>query len=186
MNETKDIIATIFFAAEKHKKQHRKGEDETPYINHPVKVAHLLITLAGVEDLDVIKAAILHDTIEDTETTKEELIESFGERIAELVAEVSDDKSLPKQERKQLQISDATKKSFEAKLIKLADKICNLEDILYAPPKDWDNKRKLEYFEWAEKVCNGLSKTNSGSNTNDALVSRINELLIIGKKKFSS
>lgn len=179
MKDTKEIIATIFFAAEKHKKQRRKDTEETAYINHPVKLAHLLITIGGIEDLDIIKAAILHDTIEDTETTEEELREMFGDKITSIVAEVTDDKSLPKQERKQLQISSASGKSTEAKLIKLTDKICNLEDILIAPPKDWDNKRKLEYFEWAEKVCEGLK------NTNEALEARLSEIITTGKQKFS-
>ncbi len=110
----------------------------------------------GVTDVSVLCAALLHDTIEDTETTAEELEALFGPRITSIVLEVSDDKTLDKQVRKQLQIEHASHSSFEAKLVKLADKICNLRDLLVSPPVDWSLERKIGYFDWAGKVALGL------------------------------
>ena len=104
---------------------------------------------------------MLHDTIEDTQTTAEELTKAFGKNVASIVSEVTDDKALPKAERKLQQIAHAAHSSHEAKLVKLADKICNLRDILASPPAGWDNKRKQEYFEWAAKVVGGIRGSNS-------------------------
>lgn len=124
----------ISFAAIKHKDQRRKGANAEPYINHPLAVAKLLTVVANVYDIDILQAAILHDTIEDTETTREELFMKFGKEVTEYVIEMTDDKSLPKAERKRLQIVNAPHKSKGAKLIKLCDKICNVTDIMNNPP----------------------------------------------------
>jgi guanosine-3',5'-bis(diphosphate) 3'-pyrophosphohydrolase len=110
----------------------------------------------GVTDVNVICGAILHDTIEDTETTAEELTVNFGETISKIVQEVTDDKKLPKEVRKRLQIEHAPHASHEAKLVKLADKICNLRDIVSTPPADWSLQRKQEYFDWAKKVVDQI------------------------------
>ena len=155
------FIKAAAFAADKHRDQRRKGADAAPYINHPIAVAHVLAAEADIEDVDVLCAAILHDTIEDTETTATELEAAFGTRIAAIVLEVTDDKSLAKEVRKQLQIEHAAHLSREAKLVKLADKICNLRDILAAPPADWSFERKADYFTWAERVVAGLRGSNS-------------------------
>ena len=101
-------------------------------------------------------AALLHDTVEDTATTHEELVDAFGSRIARIVAEVTDDKSLAKEERKRLQVEHAPALSHEAKLVKLADKICNLRDVAERPPAKWDLARRQEYFDWAKQVIDGL------------------------------
>jgi guanosine-3',5'-bis(diphosphate) 3'-pyrophosphohydrolase len=157
-SDTAKVIEAASFAAQKHREQRRKDVDATPYINHPLEVARIL-TEAGIEDTDVLVAAILHDTIEDTETTAEELTAAFGERVCALVLEVTDDKSLPKAERKRLQVLNAPKKSDGAKMIKLADKIANLRDIKNSPPK-WSVERKAAYFTFAEEVvagCRGVS-----------------------------
>ncbi len=150
------FIKAIAFAAEKHRNQRRKDVYASPYINHPIALANVLANEAGVHDLDVLCAAILHDTMEDTETTCAELEAVFGAKIASIVQEVSDDKNLEKQVRKQRQIEHAPFISHQAKLVKLADKICNLRDILASPPADWPLLRKLQYFEWAAKVVAGL------------------------------
>ena len=122
------ILHAASFAAQKHRDQRRKDAEASPYINHPLALADILAREGDVTDARVIAAALLHDTVEDTETTIEELEERFGKRVAAVVAEVTDDKSLPKAERKRLQIVKAGSKSTEAKLVKLADKIANLRD----------------------------------------------------------
>ena len=147
---TKQLIAALAFAADKHKNQRRKDADASPYINHPIALANLLLNEAGVEDQRVLVAAILHDTIEDTDTTEQELVKHFGKDVADIVLEVTDDKALPKAERKRLQIEHAAHISRRAKLVKLADKICNLRDITASPPADWSIQRKQEYFDWAK------------------------------------
>jgi GTP diphosphokinase / guanosine-3',5'-bis(diphosphate) 3'-diphosphatase len=130
------VLRAAAFAADKHRLQRRKDVDASPYINHPLSLADILAREGGVEDAAILAAALLHDTVEDTETTFEELEDCFGPRVAGIVAEETDDKSLPKQERKQLQVAKAHSKSPGAKLVKLADKISNLRDILAAPPDD--------------------------------------------------
>lgn len=131
----KKLVAAIAFAADKHRNQRRKDEEASPYINHPIALADVLANEAGVEDERVIVAAVLHDTVEDTETTEQELLRLFGKDVADIVMEVTDDKSLPKEERKRLQVEHAATISRRAKLVKLADKICNLRDIARHPPR---------------------------------------------------
>jgi guanosine-3',5'-bis(diphosphate) 3'-pyrophosphohydrolase len=151
-----NVIKAIAFAADKHRNQRRKDADASPYINHPIALANVLANEADVEDERVLVAAVLHDTIEDTETSEQELVRVFGKDVAEIVLEVTDDKSLPKDERKRLQIEHAPHVSRRAKLVKLADKICNLRDIAASPPADWAAERKQEYFDWAKAVVDGL------------------------------
>lgn len=150
------FIKAVAFAAEKHRNQRRKDKDASPYINHPIALANMLANEGGVSDVSVLCAAVLHDTIEDTATTSEELEDFFGAPIAQIVLEVSDDKTLDKRVRKQLQIEHAPHISPDAKLVKLADKICNLRDMLASPPADWPTERKVEYFAWAGQVALGL------------------------------
>ncbi|PZR73566.1 MAG: phosphohydrolase [Chthoniobacterales bacterium] len=154
------LLAALRFAAQKHSRQRRKDADATPYINHPIAVADVLARVGGVTDLATLRAALLHDTIEDTETTSEELEQRFGEEVHLLVEELTDDKTLPKEERKRLQIEHAPSLSRRAKEIKIADKICNLGDITLAQPLDWPMQRKRDYLDWAERVvagCRGCS-----------------------------
>lgn len=155
------ILKALRFSAIKHRDQRRKDIPETPYINHPIQVAETLWELGGVSDGEVLAAAILHDTIEDTVTSPDEIRASFGEKVLSLVLEVTDDKSLPKDERKRQQIERAPNLSFEAKMIKLADKICNLGDILHSPPPDWSLQRREEYLLWTEQVIAGVRGTNA-------------------------
>jgi guanosine-3',5'-bis(diphosphate) 3'-pyrophosphohydrolase len=154
------FIKAVAFAAEKHKNQRRKDANASPYINHPISLANVLANEGGIANEDVLIAAILHDTIEDTETTESELRIEFGNSVAEIVLEVTDDKSLSKAERKLKQIEHAPNVSMDAKLVKLADKICNLRDILNSPPSDWSVERRQEYFKWAEAVVQGLRGSN--------------------------
>ncbi|KAK7021729.1 Guanosine-3',5'-bis(diphosphate) 3'-pyrophosphohydrolase MESH1 [Halocaridina rubra] len=154
------IIKTTNFAAIKHKNQRRKDPEKTPYINHPIGVAYLLVE-SGLEDVSVIQAALLHDTVEDTDTSNEELVTVFGEKVAGIVAEVTDDKSLEKMERKRLQIVHAASASPEAKQVKLADKLYNLRDLERTTPEGWSETRVNEYFHWAAKVVAGCRGTNS-------------------------
>ena len=161
-NEIQILVSAAAFAAEKHRNQRRKDADASPYINHPISLANVLANEAGIADVQIIAAALLHDTIEDTDTTAEELRVLFGNEIAGIVLEVTDDKSLPKAERKRLQIEHAPHLGHRAKQIKLADKICNLRDIRRAPPADWSLERRREYFDWASRVVDGLRGTHSG------------------------
>lgn len=152
-------IKAIVFAAEKHKYQRRKGFNQVPYINHPLKVAQLLSD-CGEEDEQLLIASILHDVIEDTDTTVDELIRDFGKGVCDLVLEVTDDKELPFAIRKELQIKSAPGLSVKAKKLKIADKICNIRDIV-TYPLDWSIERKLIYLDWAQKVVAGCKGVNS-------------------------
>lgn len=154
------VLQALSFAASKHRNQRRKDKETSPYINHPIALATILTAEAGIDDPVVICAAILHDTIEDTETTAAELEAKFGARIAAVVMEVTDDKSLPKARRKELQVEKAAYKSHDAKLVKLADKISNLRDIASSPPADWSVERRQQYFDWADQVVKGMRGTN--------------------------
>ncbi len=155
------LFRALAFSAEKHTNQRRKDIDKTPYINHPISLANILAQ-RWVIDENVLCAAILHDTIEDTETTVEELQEHFGEKITSIVLEVTDDKSLEKSVRKQKQVEHAATISYEAKLVKLADKIANISDIINMPPADWSTSRKKEYFDWAKAVVDNLRGAHQG------------------------
>lgn len=159
--QTRTIFQALAFAAHKHRDQRRKDAGASPYINHPIALADILVNEGGITDHVVLCAAILHDTIEDTETTYEELVVAFGREIADVVAEVTDDKSLDKAERKLLQIEHAAHASPRAKLVKLADKTCNLRDIATTPPADWSDERRRAYFDWAGKVVAGVRGTNA-------------------------
>lgn len=155
------LLRAIRFSADKHRNQRRKDNAQSPYINHPIDVAQLLWEVGGVRDANVLLAAVLHDTIEDTRTFPEEIRAQFGQDVLSLVLEVTDDKSLPKQERKRLQIETAPFKSLGAKLIKLADKACNVRDLVTTPPEDWSLERCREYLLWSEQVVAGLRGTNA-------------------------
>ena len=155
------ILKALEFASLKHRDQRRKDADASPYINHPIALANVL-TLEGVIEDMVLAAALLHDTLEDTQTTPAELREHFGDRIAGIVEEVTDDKNLLKAERKRLQIEHASAISREARLVKLADKICNVRDVANHPPARWDLARRREYFDWAKAVVDRMRGTHSG------------------------
>ena len=148
------VIRAAMFAADRHRDQRRRGPQGAPYINHPIAVAECLVT-AGVEDPDVLAAALLHDTVEDTDTSPVEIKELFGPRVSSIVAEVTDNKKLSKAERKRRQIASASTKSYEAKLVKLSDKICNLRDLRDCPP-NWSDVRIEAYHEFARDVYRGL------------------------------
>jgi GTP diphosphokinase / guanosine-3',5'-bis(diphosphate) 3'-diphosphatase len=154
------LIGALAFAADKHRNQRRKDAEASPYINHPIMLAKILSVEGGIDDGPVLCAALLHDTIEDTETSYDELSARFGREIADVVREVTDDKSLPKAERKQLQVEHAPHASRAAKLVKLADKIANLRDVADNPPSEWPLERRREYFDWAKRVVDGLRGTH--------------------------
>jgi GTP diphosphokinase / guanosine-3',5'-bis(diphosphate) 3'-diphosphatase len=160
MNDVSLLLEALAFAAEKHRMQRRKDDEASPYINHPIALAQVLCNEGGITDTVVLCAALLHDTIEDTDTTAEELRKRFGEAIATIVVDVTDDKSLPKETRKTLQVKHAPSLSREAKLVKLADKICNVRDVSTTPPAEWSLGRRQEYFDWAKQVVDGLRGVN--------------------------
>ena len=160
MNKLDLVLKAAVFAAEKHRGQTRKGADAAPYIQHPLAVARALNEEGGVTDAEVIAAGLLHDTIEDTLTVHDDLVQEFGERVADLVAELTDDKRLPKEVRKKRQISRARRLSHGAKQVKLADKLCNLRELLASPPSHWSTERRAGYFEWSMKVVDGVRGAN--------------------------
>lgn len=173
------LVRAVDFAARKHRDQRRKDRQASPYINHPVSVALLLSEAGGVRDPEILAAAILHDTLEDTGTTPRELESRFGVRVHGYVEEVTDDKSLPKRVRKRLQIEHAAGLSPGAALIKLGDKISNVADIVGNPPASWDAFRRREYLDWAEAVVEQLPKVSP------ALEQRLTALLREGRKVLS-
>ena len=161
MNEIEHLLHAATFAAEKHRDQRRKDVEASPYINHPLAVATLLAADGGVTDVELLTAALLHDTVEDTRTSREEISHHFGNAVSALVAEVTDDKALPKARRKELQVKNAPHKSERAKQLKLADKICNIRDLDADSPANWDVKRKAEYLNWAVRVIDGCRGVNA-------------------------
>lgn len=161
MADTPLVLRAADFAADKHRDQRRKGRLKRPYVNHCIEVASLLANVGRVIDDNVLVAALLHDTVEDTNTTRDEIASVFGLSIADLVMEVTDDKSLDKQQRKDLQVQHAPTLSEGAKLIKIADKISNVREIGADPPKKWKTKRRSEYFDWAESVVNAIGEINA-------------------------
>ncbi len=160
MNDIVRITQALDFAARKHAGHRRKGLAAEPYINHLAEVARLLAEATGGNDTELVMAGLLHDCIEDQGVRFEELAELFGDDVASLVRDVTDDKSLEKAERKRLQIEHAPHQSTRTKMLKIADKISNLRSMRSSPPKDWDLNRKQQYFEWSKAViagCRGVS-----------------------------
>ena len=180
MNNLPKLLQAASFAAKKHTGQTRKGDDAAPYINHPLEVANLLANVGKVDDFNILIAALLHDTIEDTQTTKEEITEFFGAEVCGYVLEVTDDKSLPKATRKQKQIEHAPHLSDGAKQVKLADKISNITDVLNNPPAGWSLERRMEYINWGEKVVAGLRGVNAD------LEKHFDEIVEKAKKHFNN
>jgi guanosine-3',5'-bis(diphosphate) 3'-pyrophosphohydrolase len=154
------ILDAAEFAARKHQDQRRKGRSRRPYVGHCIEVASTLASVGKVEDVNVIVAALLHDVVEDTDTTNDEVRERFGDPVADLVAEVTDDKTLKKKERRELQVEHAPALSTGAKLIKIADKISNVREIANDPPKKWGTGRQRKYFDWADRVVNAMGSVD--------------------------
>lgn len=154
-SDLKLIARALSFAAHKHRDQRRKDVGASPYINHPIALFDQLVNVGDITDTETLCAALLHDTIEDTETTEDELTVEFGEVISGIVAEVTDDKALPKVERKSRQIEHAPHLSTRARAVKLADKTCNLRDVAESPPSSWTDQRRRDYFDWAGQVIDG-------------------------------
>jgi len=160
------VLRAASFSAEQHCRaekipnRFRKGAESDPYINHPLAVARLLIEEGGVDDPITLAAALLHDTMEDVPTPYGVLLSEFGAEVADIVRELTDDKALPKEERKRMQVVNAPHKSHKAAMIKMADKICNMRDIANSPPADWDLARKKAYYHWGNIVVSALPKCN--------------------------
>jgi guanosine-3',5'-bis(diphosphate) 3'-pyrophosphohydrolase len=156
------FLSAIAFAAAKHRDQRRKDIHASPYINHPIEVACILAAEGGITDITVLCAAVLHDTLEDTETTCDELILNFGNEVCGVVLEVTDNKALSKEMRKALQVMKASHSSYPAKLVKLADKIANLRDLQRSRPQGWSDERVQAYFGWSQAVVAGIRGTHLG------------------------
>jgi (p)ppGpp synthase/HD superfamily hydrolase len=160
MDDAAKLLRAAAYAAEKHRSQRRKGADADPYINHPLQVAGLLAEVGKINDIDILMAALLHDGVEDTETSPEEIETLFGSRVRGFVMEVTDDKNLPKAERKRKQVEHAPHLSDGAKQIKIADKYSNISDVMENPPDGWSEERKAEYIKWGQEVFAGLRGVN--------------------------
>ena len=154
------LMEATMFAADKHRGQKRTDAQGTPYINHPIMVVTLMANVGGITDIEALQAGILHDTVEDTDTSPEEIEARFGYAVRSLVMEVTDDKTLEKQERKRIQIKKAPRLSPRAKVIKLADKIANLTDIIVSPPAHWPPERRQQYVDWSNQVIAGCRGHN--------------------------
>jgi guanosine-3',5'-bis(diphosphate) 3'-pyrophosphohydrolase len=170
--DLKLLLKALAFAADKHKDQRRKDVRASPYINHPISLAVVLSNEGNITDIETICGALLHDTVEDTETTAEELEYEFGTTIRDIVMDLTDDKTLPKAARKQAQIDQAATISEKAKLVKLADKISNLRDIRHNAPADWSLQRRQAYFDWALEVIDRVRGAHPGL---EALFDEIHE-----------
>jgi len=160
------IQEALEFATERHKGQTRKGAEKIPYINHPIAVSKLLSEF-GEKNSNLLIAALLHDVIEDTTRNDQgikdlsnEILEMFGEDVLLTVLEVSDNKSLPVEERKYLQVIHTPNLSDRAKKLKIADKICNIMDIKNNPPENWSQERKIKYLNWSQQVVEGAKGLN--------------------------
>lgn len=162
------VVDALQFAADAHREQRRKDR-VTPYINHPIELVWVLAVEGGVDDAEVLVAAVLHDYLEDCcgrsgqpslEDGRRALRERFGERVLACVLACSDDKTLPKEERKRLQVEHAAALSLDARLVKLADRIANLRDLVAAPPQGWSMERRSEYFDWARAVVDRIRGTH--------------------------
>lgn len=174
LSESQNALAAVIkatnFAAIKHKDQRRKDPEKTPYINHPIGVANQLIFEGKCYDPDILQAALLHDTVEDTDTSFEEIEETFGTNVLNFVKEVTDDKDLEKMERKRMQIVNGPKKSYGAKMVKLSDKLYNLRDLERTLPEGWTEERRVEYFQWAKKVVDAMRSTGPINESLEAIL----------------
>lgn len=171
------LVDAYAFAADKHRSHKREDRHESPYINHLSELAHVLVTEAKIEDVTILAAAILHDTLEYTDTTVDELHTRFNSIITAIVEEVTDDKSLPETEQKRLRIMSTPTLSHAAKLVKLADLICNVGDVLDSPLPTWTNEECLEYIEWGKQLVDGLRGASPALEKRfDALYDRRKEL----------
>lgn len=180
------FIRALQFAARCHANQRRKGASHPPYINHPINLAVELWQTGGVRDANTLVAALLHDTIEDTGTSPAEIREQFGNDVLSLVLEVTDDKRLPKAERKRLQVVNAPHKSPRARQIKLVDKISNVYEIAHDPPNDWSLERRREYLDWSKQVIDGLRGQNPALEARFDLVLAEARSLLAGDEKKQS
>jgi len=174
------LLQAIEFASQKHRDQRRKDAAKAPYINHCIRVATIAETIGKITDHELLMAAVLHDTIEDTETTESEIASLFGERVLSLVKEMSDDKSLNKQTRKDLQIKHAPHVSEDVAPLKLADKIANCEDMLVSAPQGWSEERVLTYYEWSDAVIERLPRVN------EALYQHSKQVIEQGYKQYKN
>ena len=185
--ELNGIFNAVIFAARKHQGQVRKDERGSPYVTHPISVAQVIFEIGKVRDTQTLIAAILHDTIEDTPTTHQEVKENFGEDILSVVLEVTDDKSLEKMKRKRLQVSHAPQLSHQARMIKIADKLVNCGDILVSPPNGWLIQRRREYIQWGADVVSQIRGTNPGLEAAfDHLLKEAEEQLDFSVQPFDS
>ncbi len=176
---TNDLLQALAYAAEKHKYQRRAGYEPLPYLNHLVKVTHALVQIGRETDRDLLIAAVLHDVVEDTDATVEELREHFGSPVAETVAELTDDMNLPYAERKALQVERAGALSDPAKKIRIADKASNLQDI-FSYPLDWKESKKKTYLE------NAIAVVDLIRGVNQQLEAWFDETVAFAREKLSS
>jgi guanosine-3',5'-bis(diphosphate) 3'-pyrophosphohydrolase len=154
------VIRAAYFAGEKHRLQRRSDVEQTPYINHPLELAHILTEEGGINCLDTICASLLHDTLEDTDTSSDELKKHFGDVIASIVMEVSNDMTLSSQQRRVYELEKVVSLSHKAKLVKIADKLANIRDVSTMPPMGWTREKKQDYFDFALEIINQIGSVS--------------------------
>lgn len=156
------LLKAVDFAAYKHRNQRRKNDKKSPYIEHPIHVAYTL-SQCDILDVNVLCGSLLHDTVEDTDTTLNDIETIFGKKIVTIVNDVTDDKSLSKIERKRLQIEHTQGSGilYESKLVKLGDKFSNLSSLSSSPPVTWSSDEIQGYALWCYRVCLNLRNINS-------------------------
>jgi (p)ppGpp synthase/HD superfamily hydrolase len=159
---TGEVLRALAFAARKHRDQRRKGAGAPPFINHTIQVADILANSGSVSDVVTLQAAVLHDTLEDTDTAPSELVREFGEEVTRVVLEVTDDMHLPLLERRRLQVQRAPTLSSRARLVRLGDKIANVRSMAWSPPVGWSVEQRLGYLDWAAEVGAGCRGVDPG------------------------
>lgn len=181
------LLEAIIFATRKHQGQIRKDQEGSPYITHPLAVARAIWQIGGIKELKILVAAILHDTLEDTQTHQSEIEQQFGQEVLSIVLQVTDDKSLEKIDRKRRQVEHASHLTLDARIIKLADKLVNCQDILHSPPNGWSLKRRQDYVQWAADVVEHIRGTNTPLEAAfDLMLKKGEEVLDFKIKPYSS
>ncbi|EFO18322.1 hypothetical protein LOAG_10172 [Loa loa] len=150
------IIEAVDLAARRHRQQRRKDAAQTPYVNHPIGVAYILTSEGQITDTTTIIAAILHDIVEHTKTTDEEIRKMFGDEIADIVKECTMVRSMKREARMKSELEKASKLSHKAKLVQLADKLNNIRDIERGTPLGWTKQHVTEYIIFAKDLLSKI------------------------------
>lgn len=156
--ETRRVFAALSFAAQRHRDAPRPGAD--PCLAHPIAVADAIVSIGGVTDAVVLCAALLHDVVNNTETPPQLLMDRFGREIADVVLDISDDRSLPEVQRRRVQVAYAPNLSGRARLVRLADMLCRLRRLAAVPRAE-----RAAEVAWVAQMVAGLGGMNTALET---------------------